>query len=144
MSARNFAKRKIESVPLSLTFEGEQGLATLHFRVAFNFKAFSLIEEKTGINMLTGELFRKLNAGNLVVALWAGLAYYHEDFRGDEALDFLGEIVDLSNSGEVAKAVKQAFLFSLGKEQREKIENAEKANGAAEGGADPLVTTPTA
>ena len=144
MSVKKFAKRLVASVPLTLTFEADGGVRTLSLRLAFDFNAFSLIESRTSLNMLRGDLFRQLNATNLVVALWAALQLNNPEYSGDEGLEFIGSIVDLSNSAEVGKAVKEAFLLCLAKEQREKIQEAEQKELAGKGGESPLDQTATA
>lgn len=145
-SKPTFKKRLVQSVPLVLTFEsGENETTQLALRLAFDFNAFAAIEGKTGLNMLRGDLFRQLNATNLVVALWAAVQINQPEFGGDEGLGFLGSIVDLSNSADVGTAIKRAFMLSLAKEQREAIEKAEAeeeaAGKTADGGASPLEPT---
>jgi len=127
-----------------LEFESESGAKeTLSYRLAYNFNAFAAIEARTGLNMLRGELFRKLNASNLIAAFWAALLINQPDFFNDEGYAFAGELVTMQNSPDILRAVKQAFLLCLSKEERERIEAAEKV-AAAEGGALPLESTPPA
>jgi hypothetical protein len=141
---KKFAKRLVPSTPLTLTFDADGGVRTLSVRLAFDFNAFALIEGKTGLNMLRGDLFRQLNATNLVVALWAALQLNNPEYSGDEGLEFLGSIVDLSNSADIGTAVKEAFLLCLSKDAREKIQAAEaKADAGSEGSGNPPPTTPT-
>jgi hypothetical protein len=131
------------SVPYTLEYDGEnETKQQLHLKLSFNFNVFALIEKKTGLNMLKGELFRgnNLNAGNLLVALWASIQVNHPEFGDDDGLAFLGSALSLANSATAGTALKEAFLLSLGKEQREAIRVAEEeeARKAAAGDTDPL------
>ena len=135
-------KRFSPSVPLILEFQDENGgKETLTYRLAYNFNAFAAIEAKTGLNMLRGELFRNMNATNLIAAFWAALLIHQPDFITDEGYASVGEMVTMENSASILRGVKSAFLLCLSKEERDKIEAAEKA-ASNEGGAPPLEPTP--
>src|SRR5437899_3320425 len=117
-------RRLAPSVPLSLTFKDETGSKTLNFRLAFDFNAAAAIEEKTGKNILRGELLDSMNARDLSVAFWAMLLMNHPEFDSDEGLIAARTYMTISNANDVAVAVKNAFITSLSEETQKAIKEA--------------------
>lgn len=130
-------RRFTPGVPVTLEVVNEDGSReALSYRLAYNFNAFAAIEERTGLNMLKGELFKNLNAGNLKVAFWAALLIHQPDYVTDEGFDAVGELLTMENMPTIVKAVRDAFANCLPKEQRDKMNE--------EGGGVPLAGTPAA
>jgi hypothetical protein len=135
-------RRIAPSVPLSLTFKDETGEKTLHFRLAFDFNTAAAIEDKTGKNILRGELLEDLTAKNLSAAFWAMLLLNHPEYDSDEGLLAVRTYVTIANSGEIANAVKRAFILTLAEETQKAIREAEAALAA--GGEVPPANAPAA
>lgn len=144
-------KRLAPSVPLSLEVGDEAGnKEILSLRLSFDFNALALVEERTGISLLSGKIFSMLNATNLSLLLWAAMLQNQPDYAGEEGLSAIRSYMTLDNAKAVEAAVSEAFILCLPPEQREAIRKAaeDAAKKAAEGnpppadGASPLAPTP--
>lgn len=142
-------KRLAPSVPLTLTVGDEAGnKEVLSLRLSFDFNALALVEERTGISLLSGKIFSLLNATNLSLLLWASMLQNHSEYAGEEGLEAIRSYMTLENAKTVEAAVSEAFILCLPPEQREAIRVAaeEAARKVAAGeppvSADPLAPTP--
>ena len=72
-------------------------------------KAFRLIEQQTGKNALTGEIWQEMNMGILATVLWAGLA--HED--KDLTLDDVDELLHPGNQMYVMEQIHKAWTEAI-------------------------------
>lgn len=133
------------SVPLKLELEEDGGKRVVNFRLSWNFLASAEVEERTGLNLLTGEAWTKLSARNLGIMLWAAALAHHPDYgarmegesfeqfeeakkqRQGEGLECVLSYIDLGNADQVNEAVWNAYFLSLPKEKREALESARKA-----------------
>lgn len=153
MAAPSVVRKRITpSVPFALSFQGEEGMATIGLRLNYDFNALCLVEEKTGYSLLSGTIFNHLNAQIVSVLLWAAVQGNHPEFRGDEGLDELRSLLTLRNYEPALDAVQECFIKNLPDDQqvriRAAIEAIAKKKAAIEageaGGASPLaVATPT-
>ncbi len=131
MAKSNLRRRITPSVPFSTSVENaDGGKFELNLRLSFNFNAMALVEEKTGMSMLTGEVFQHPSAKNTTVLLWAALLENHPEYEGDEGLDAVGTYLNLTNAKDALAAIQAAFVASLPKSTAEQIKS-------AEGGEDP-------
>lgn len=148
-------KRLAPSVPLTLEVGDEAGnKEVLSLRLSFDFNALALVEEFTGISLLSGKIFNQLNATNLSLLLWASMLQNHPEYTGIKGLEAIRTYMTLDNAKVVEAAVSEAFILCLPPEQREAIRKAteeaaaEAARKLAAGeapaapSADPLVPTP--
>lgn len=154
-------KRIAPSVPLTLELDEDGGgKRILNFRLSWNFRASAEVEERTGLNLLTGEAWAKLSAENLGIMLWASLLANHPEYGGrladesfaeyeqakkerqEEGLDIVLSYIDLGNADKVSDAVWDAYFNSLPKDKREQLEAARKALMEEVKKAGPLVKTP--
>jgi hypothetical protein len=133
MTKSNLRRRITPFVPFSTTVENaDGGKFELNFKLSFNFNAMSLVEEQTGLSMLTGEVFEKPSAKNTTILLWAAIQENHPEYEGQEGLETIGSYLTLASAKEALSAIQKAFVASLPKDKAEQL-----AKGSAEGGEDP-------
>jgi hypothetical protein len=144
MSQTVIKKRVTPSVPLSLEVIEEGGKRVLNFRLSWNFKTSAEVEERTGLNLLTGQAWTNLSVKNLSIMLWAAVLDNNPEYGGrldgesfDEyeknkrerqemGLEAIMSFCDLGNVDVVNDAVWNAYFQSLPKERREALEAAKK------------------
>ena len=115
------------SVPLKLELEDDNGSKYVrNFKLSFDANAAALVEEKTGFNMLRGEVWEKLSFKSLSIMLWAAVLANHDEYDCDEGLRVIRSYMGVGNTPQISEAVEKAFLASLPKDKREAIE-AERA-----------------
>lgn len=129
-------KRRIApSVPLKLELDDDSGAKFVkNFRLSFDANAAAEVEERTGFNMLRGEIWEKLSFKGLSIMLWAAVLANHQEYdtedaignRTDEGLRVIRSYMGIGNTAQISSAVENAFLASLPKDKREAIE-AERA-----------------
>lgn len=149
-------KRIAPSVPLSLELTDDTGEKFVkNFKLSFDFNAKAEIEERTGLNLLTAEVWTNLSAKVLSVMFWAAALANHPEYRTkdaegnetDEGLEVIRSYMELSNTDAIYEALWDSYFISLPKDRREALEasraaikEAEKLR--AEGKPLPLATTP--
>lgn len=112
----------IQSVPLVLTVVDEKGAeVSLTFRLHFDFNALTLVEEETGMSLLTGAIFSKPTAKTISTLFWAAIQESHPDYAGPEGLKRVRAMMTLRNSTEIADAVQEAYIVSLPDDQQKNI-----------------------
>ena len=123
---KNALRRRITPfVPFSTMIEdADGGKFEVHFKLSFDFNALALIEEKTGLSALTGEVFSVPTARNTIVLLWAAIQENHPEYAGEEGLQVIGSLLSLGNAKEALQAVQAAFLASLPKDRADALKNA--------------------
>lgn len=129
-------KRIAPSVPLVLELEDDSGAKfKREFRLSFDFNASAIVEEKTGLNLLTAEVWTSgLSSRSLSVMLWAAILSNHpeydtEDERGrptDEGLEVIRSYMDVGNTDAIHQALWDAYFISLPKDKREALEEAKR------------------
>jgi hypothetical protein len=111
------------SVPLSLQLEEDNGAKfTKNFRLSFDANAAAEVEERTGFNMLRGEIWEKLSFKNLSIMFWACALANHDEYDSEEGLRVVRSYMDLSNTEKISAAVQKAFMLGLPEEKRKAIE----------------------
>lgn len=121
-------KRRIApSVPLVLQLEDDDGgVSTRTLRLSFDFNAIALIEERTGIGVLDGEIWSVLDprrkktgatekasfAAVASIMLWAAVIANHPEYGGDEGLICLRSYMSPQNTAEIVTAIGEAFAAS--------------------------------
>jgi len=107
-------RRITPSVPLRLTLTNDDGQEfSVEFRLSFDFNAMAEIEERAGVSMLDGEIWKHLSARTLRIMFWASALHHHPEFRSDEGLEVVGSYMDPSNAGTIAEALERAFVASV-------------------------------
>jgi|GEM_PF-2633207 len=129
-------KRRIApSIPLKLELEDDNGSKfTKNFRLSFDANAAAEVEDRTGFNMLRGEIWQRLSFKALSIMFWASVLANHQEYdtidqhdnRTDEGLRVIRSYMGIHNTAQISEAVENAFLASLPKEKREALE-AERA-----------------
>jgi len=139
-------KRRIApSVPLTLDLKDDSGATFKRdFRLSFDFNATALVEERTGLNLLTAEVWTSgLSSRSLSIMLWAAVLAHHPEYAGDEGLEAIRSYMDVGNTDPIHGALWDAYFISLPKEKREALEEAKKKLEAGEK-TDPLAMPPEA
>lgn len=138
MSQSTPLKRRIApSVPLTLTLTDDNGAEfAREFRLSFDFNAAALVEDKTGLNLLTAEVWVKLTSSNLSILFYASLLAHHPEYGkvGDEGcthatdtgLEIVRSYMDVGNTDQIHEAVWNAYFLSLPKEKRDALERAKR------------------
>jgi hypothetical protein len=132
--ARPPIRRRITpSIPFTMRVENaDKSSFELDLRLSFDFNALALVEQKTGINMLTMEVFDSPSVTTMSALLWAAIQENHPEYEGDEGLSTVRSWLTLANTAEVFKALTDAFLATLPKEKadavRENMKKAEEGN----------------
>ena len=147
-------KRRIApSVPLKLQLDDDGGANFVReFRLSFDFNAAALIEEKTGLNLLTAEVWTSgLSSRSLSVMLWAAVLANHPEYafsddKGEpteEGLEIIRSYMDVGNTDLIHDALWDAYFISLPKDKRETLERARAELIAAQkAGRSPLAVAP--
>lgn len=129
-------RRIAPSVPLKLDLEDDIGSKfTKNFRLSFDANAAAEVEERTGFNMLRGEIWTKLSFKALSIMFWAAVLANHPEYdtedaagnRTDEGLRVIRSYMSIANTPQISEAVEGAFLASLPKDKRDVIEAQRKA-----------------
>jgi hypothetical protein len=115
-------RRITPSVPFTLKVEDADGSKfELNFKLSYDFNAMALVEEKTGLSMMSGEVFANPSAKKTTVLLWAGIQANNPDYAGDEGLDAIGTLLNISTAAEALLAITEAFFAALPKEKADAI-----------------------
>jgi hypothetical protein len=141
-------KRIAPSVALKLELADDSGATfTREFRLSFDFNAAALIEEKTGLNLLTAEVWTKgLSSRSLSIMFWAAVLANHQEYaatngRGElteEGLEIIRSYMDVGNIDVIHEHLWNAYFISLPKEKREALEKARaELTAAAKAGQKP-------
>jgi hypothetical protein len=75
------------------------------FKLLFNFRALCLLEEKTGVNALDGELWASPSASTISTLLWAAMQKFHSEISLEQVQDMLA----LSDLSTLTDALMEAF-----------------------------------
>lgn len=143
-------KRRIApSVRLTLALEDQLGnLHPYEFLLCFDFNAIALIEERTGIGVLDGEIWSILQpkkagaketlarnkpslAATISVMFWAVVQANHPELEGEEGLRTIRSHMDPQNTQKILEGVAEAFAATA----RQRVQEA---------AADPLAQRPEA
>ena len=130
-------RRRISpSTPFTLTFEDEQGKASLSYKLAYNWNSLALIEEKLHVSMITdiGQVFENPNVTNVSVLLWAAIQENHaeEGYDGDAGLELIRQNLTISCAKEALAACSDAYVKQLPPEQQERVKKLVAAAAAGE------------
>lgn len=120
-------RRIVPSVPLTLNLDDDSGSKlTRVLRLSFDFNAIARIEDMTGISVLRGEIWAKINARNLGIILWAASLAHHPDYDSGEGLVVVQSFIDAGNFEEVILAILDAYIVSLPDSQKGIFEDIRK------------------
>lgn len=123
VSVRKFIGK---GVPFALTVQTEEGETQLSFRLLFDFNALALVEETTGYSLLTGAIFKHLNASISSVLFWAAVQAHSPEYAGPDGLEAIRSMLNLRNYDLAQQAVQEAFIQSLPEAQAALIREALK------------------
>lgn len=133
-------KRIVPSVPLVLELEDADGAKFIRsFSLSFGMRAIAEIEERTGLSVLRGEIWKKLNAKTIAVMFWAAALESHPEFdTGDDTgLQAIFSYLDVANIGMVGDKLWESFFASLPARRQEEILANAKRDGAQGDAPDP-------
>lgn len=102
----------------------------VNFRLSYDFNAMALVEEKTGLSMMSGTIFANATARKTQVLLWAGIVANNPDYAGDEGLEVIGTYLSLDNAAKALDAIMEAFFMSLPKQRAEELKKLKDAKEA--------------
>ena len=115
-------RRIIPAVPLTLELTNDDGSAFRQtFRLAFDFNAFALIEERTGLDMTGLLLWSKLSPSSLSVMFWAAVLAHQPEFSGDEGLGVIRSYMDAGNWEKITWALFEAYAKALPEAQKKAL-----------------------
>ncbi len=121
-------KRRIApSVPLTLKIENDGGSTFERtFRLSFDFNAFAVIQDKTGVNMAGENVWAELNPVTLSVMFWASLHALQPEFASDEGLCVVRSYMDVGNQDQIAEALFDAHAACLPADRRKLLMDAKE------------------
>lgn len=99
-------------------------------KLIFDFWSFCLLEKATGRNSLSGEMFTKPSATEIVTLVWAALQSTEK-----LSIEEVGKMLSFKNMPMVTEAIQKAFDMSsipveaLKKSQPEGVESSEAQSG---------------
>lgn len=127
--------------PFTLEYETKDGVGKINLQLSYDFNAAVLVEDQTGVSLLSGAIFSDESCKNLSVLLWAMAQEHQPALSGEKGLRALRSKMTLRNSAAVRDAVQEVFIRNLPDDQQDRIRAAAKP----EGGENPLVAaTPAA
>src|SRR5208282_369636 len=138
-------KRITPSAPVTIKVENSDGSSfELSWRLTFDFNTMALVEEHTGLSMLTGEVFSNPDARRVSVLLWAAALEHQPEYEGMEGLEAIRSYLTIANTADVLHALDNAFMASLPKEKADELRAAAEAKKNKEAGqaAPPADPTP--
>jgi hypothetical protein len=107
-------RRLVPSAPLMLTLAEDGGSTVTHaFRLSFDFNALARVEELTGLNVLSGEIWAHLNPKTLGALFWGAILANHPEYNCEEGLEIVRSFMDAGNADQIAMAILDAFILSL-------------------------------
>lgn len=80
-------------------------LAGNHYKLHFDFEAFCLLEEMTGINALDGEVWEKPSASTLSTLLWAAMQRHHPELSVKD----VRKKISFGDMPKLSEALVEAF-----------------------------------
>lgn len=136
MTQSSFRQRIAPFVPFTLTYEEEGGgTREISFKISFDLNAMALVEETTGLSMITdlGKVFEEPTISNVTAMFWAGIQKYNSDYAGVEGLKAIRSLLDYSNVRPIFRKCIEAFILQLPKEKREQYQKALDSEASASG-----------
>ena len=146
MEKKSALRRRVTpSVPLLLNVEDADGSKfSVSLKLSYDFNAMALVEEVTGLSMLTGSIFERASVSLLSAMVWAGALAEQPEYEGRQGLEAIRSYMSMASVPEIQKAVNEGFLSALPKEQADRIrEEMKKAAEAREKGEEPAVPLAT-
>jgi hypothetical protein len=120
-------RRIVPSVPLTLELTDDSGSTfSRSFRLSYDFNAFALINERTGLSVLGGNIWTKLDERVLGVMLWAAVLANHEEYASEEGLGVIRSYMDSGNADLIMEKVFDAYCVSLPADKRDLLQKAKE------------------
>lgn len=114
-------RRITPSVPFTLHVEDANGdKFSISFRLSYDFKALTLVEELTGKSMLTevADVFNENpTVKNVSILLWAAVRENHPEWADEDGFDAIRANLTLATAKEALAACTEAFVKQLPAEQ---------------------------
>ena len=129
-------RRVAPFVPVLIEYEDENGPFSKLYRLAFNLNVLAEISEKTGLQALTFDMWTRLSASILRVMFWSALIPHQPEFDNAEGFEVAGSMLNGESQESVVKALWEAYLLYLPKDEAELLR--QKRKEALEGESDPL------
>ncbi len=140
-------RRRISpSTPFILEYTNFDGSKVSEsFKLSYNFKSMSLVEEQLGISMLTsvGEIIDNPTARNASVLLWGAVQEYQPEYSTEEGLEVICQNLTVATVRKAMSACFDAYVLQLPEEQQERVRKIKAAREAGEEVAAPLVESQT-
>jgi hypothetical protein len=112
-------RRIVPAVVLQLDLDDDSGEKfSRTFRLSFDFNAFALIQEKTGVDMTGLRAWARLNPSTLSIMFWAACLACSPEYAGDEGLGVLRSYMDVSNEELIGAKLFEAYAAALPEAQR--------------------------
>lgn len=145
-------QRIAPAVPFALNVENADGSKfTVTFQLAYDLNAFTLVEQVTGLSMLTdlGKVFDEPTVATVSAMFWAALQINHPEYEGFVGLRSVRNLLTIADTKPALDACTSAFIAQLPKEQADRLRAlaAAKAEAAKAATEAPLVqgqSTPAA
>jgi hypothetical protein len=106
-------RRVCPAYPLKVEYTERGKRESLTLNLVFDFNALALIQERTNLNLLEGEIWKGLGPECLGVIVWAAARARQEELAGEDGLEIVRSYLDGQNSEAVAEATIRAFAETL-------------------------------
>jgi len=115
-------RRIAPAVSLTLELEDDSGgHLTRTFRLSFDFNAIALVEERTGLTLLAGDIWKNLSAKVLSIMLWASVLAQHAEYDSEEGLHVIRSFMDAGNADLIAERLFDAYIAGLPADKRKQL-----------------------
>jgi len=115
MKLKEALKRRIvPSVLLALDLtddDGSQMQRTL--RLSFDYNAYALIQDRTGLDATGQDVWRDLNAATVSIMLWAAVLACQPEYDDEEGLGVIRSYMDRGNQDLIMEKLFEAHIAAL-------------------------------
>ena len=127
-------RRVCPAYPLKVEYLERGKRESLTLNLVFDFNALALIQERTRLNLLEGDIWKGLGPEYLGVIVWAAALDRHKELEGAVGLEVVCSYLDGQNSEAIAEGVIRGFAESLPEKRKAVyLELLERAKKEADG-----------
>ena len=107
-------RRIVPSVLLALDLAEDDGSKMQRtFRLSFDYNAYALIQDRTGLDATGQEVWRDLNASTVSVMFWAAVLACQPEYEGEEGLGVIRSYMDRGNQDLIMEKLFEAHIAAL-------------------------------
>lgn len=120
-------RRIVPSVLLTLDLRDDDGsVFQRNFRLTFDFNAFARIQERSGLDMMSQNVWALLTPASLSVMLWAAVLACHPEYDSDDGLIVIRSYMDAGNQDLIAEKLFECHAAALPEDRRKALMEAKE------------------